>query len=163
MPLLNRAIQESKAVGSTFKVIDAVAALEEGVITPGTSFFCNGSYNAAERSRQAQSGTAGRSTATARLDLVPAITQSCDVYFYNVGYLFYQRKGTELEDWAMRLGMGKPTGIDIPGEVAGRVPTPDWKQSYFKTEIDKIWKPGRLDQPGRSARATWRPRRCSSP
>jgi penicillin-binding protein 2 len=140
-PLLNRAIQESKAVGSTFKPIDAIAALEEGVITPGTSFFCPGSYvapNTLDNHKFRCWALDGHGT----LDLVQAITQSCDVYFYNVGYLFYQRKGTELEDWAMRMGMGEPTGIDVPGEVAGRIPTPEWKQSYFETEIDKIWKPG---------------------
>jgi penicillin-binding protein 2 len=140
-PLLNRAIQESKAVGSTFKPIDAVAGLEEGVITAGTSFFCPGYYVAPNTSDNLKFYCwlhSGHGT----LDLVQAITQSCDVYFYNVGYLFYQRKGTELEDWAGRLGLGKVTGIDIPGEVAGRIPTPAWKKAYFKTAIDKIWKPG---------------------
>ena len=140
-PLLNRPIMESKAVGSTFKPIDAVAALEEGVITPGTTFFCNGSYiapNTADKHVFKCWALDGHGT----LDLVQAITQSCDVYFYNVGYLIYQRNGTELEDWAMRLGMGKPTGIDIPGEVSGRIPTPAWKRSYFTTAVDKIWNPG---------------------
>ena len=64
------------------------------------------------------------------------------MYFYNVGYMFYTRQGTELEDWAKRLGLGKPTGIDIPGEVSGRVPTPSWKHAYFKTAVDKTWNPG---------------------
>ena len=138
-PLLNRAIQESKAVGSTFKPIDAIAALEEGVITPGTSFFCNGSFiapNTLDNHVFHCWALSGHGT----LALVQAITQSCDVYFYNVGYLFYQRQGTELEDWAMRLGMNKPTGIDIPGEVSGRIPTPAWKKSYFKTAVG--WNPG---------------------
>jgi len=141
VPLLNRAIQESKAVGSTFKPVDAVAALEEGVITPGFSAFCPGSYvapNTLDNLKFLCWAHDGHGT----LDLVGAITQSCDVYFYNVGYLFYQRKGTELADWAVRMGMGKTTGIDIPGEVAGRIPTPDWKESYYESEIDKIWKPG---------------------
>ena len=140
-PLLNRAIMESKAVGSTFKPIDTIAALEEGVISAGTTFFCNGTFiapNTLDRHVFRCWALSGHGT----LDLVQAITQSCDVYFYNVGYLFYQRKGTELEDWAMRLGMNKPTGIDIPGEVSGRVPTPAWKRSYFKTAVDKIWNPG---------------------
>ena len=140
-PLLNRAIQESKGVGSTFKPIDAIAALEEGVITPGTSFFCNGGYiapNTLDNHVFHCWALDGHGT----LDLVPAITQSCDVYFYNVGYLFYQRKGTQLQDWAMRLGMNKPTGIDILGEVSGRIPTRAWKESYFKTAIAKIWYPG---------------------
>jgi len=140
-PLLNRAIQEQKAVGSTFKVVDAIAGLEEGVISPYTGFFCDGSFKppiASDKTVWNCWALLGHGS----LDLVPAITQSCDVYFYNVGYLFYQRKGTELEDWAMRLGMGKLTGIDVPGEVAGRVPTPAWRRSYFESEVDKIWTPG---------------------
>jgi penicillin-binding protein 2 len=137
VPLLNRAIQEQKAVGSTFKVIDAVAGLEEGVISPSTTFFCPGSFKVAGTTFNCWY-PAGHGS----VSLVPAITESCDVYFYNIGYHFYLRSGTELEDWAMRLGMNKPTGIDIPGEAAGRVPTPGWKQRYFKTEIDKLWKPG---------------------
>ncbi|MCX6371968.1 MAG: penicillin-binding protein 2 [Actinobacteria bacterium] len=140
-PLLNRAIQEQKAVASTFKVVDAIAGLEEGVIAPSTTFFCPGSFKVPISSDDTVWNCwalDGHGT----LDLVQAITQSCDVYFYNVGYLFYQRKGTELEDWAVRLGMGKPTGIDIPGEVAGRVPTPAWRRSYFESEVDKLWTPG---------------------
>ena len=140
-PLLNRAIQEQKAVGSTFKVVDAIAGLEEGVISPYTTFFCNGSFKppiASDTTVWHCWLPGGHGTS----DLVRAITQSCDVYFYNVGYLFYQRQGTELEDWAVRLGMGKPTGIDVPGEVAGRVPTPAWRRSYFKSEVGKIWTPG---------------------
>ena len=64
------------------------------------------------------------------------------MYFYNVGDRFYGREGEALEDWAKRFGMGKTTGIDIPGESEGRVPTPEWKESYFETEIDRLWKPG---------------------
>ena len=140
-PLLNRVIQEQKAVGSTFKVVDAIAGLEEGVISPYTGFFCDGSFKAPI----AYDDTVWNCWALdghGSLDLVQALTQSCDVYFYNVGYLFYQRKGTELADWAGRLGMGKVTGLDVPGEVVGRVPTPEWRQSYFETEVDKIWTPG---------------------
>jgi penicillin-binding protein 2 len=140
-PLLNRAVQESVAVGSTFKVVDAIAGLEEGVITPSETFFCNGTFKIPNTSDNIVwhcwlPGGHGS------ISLIPAIAQSCDVYFYNVGYLFNTRQGTELEDWAKRLGMGKPTGIDIPGEVAGRVPTPGWKQQWFKRRVDKIWTPG---------------------
>jgi penicillin-binding protein 2 len=140
-PLLNRAVQESVAVGSTFKVVDAIAGLEEGVITPSETFFCNGTFKIPNTSDNIVwhcwlPGGHGS------ISLIPAIAQSCDVYFYNVGYLFNTRQGTELEDWAKRLGMGKPTGIDIPGEVAGRVPTPGWKQQWFKSRVDKIWTPG---------------------
>lgn len=140
-PLLNRAIQSAKAVGSTFKVVDAVAGLEEGVITPSTSFYCDGGYKIPIDKAGTVFGCWAKN-GHGTLGLVGALTQSCDVYFYNVGYRFYERQGTELADWAARLGMGKTTGIDIPGEVAGRVPTPEWRKSYFKSEIDKIWTPG---------------------
>jgi len=140
-PQLNRTTMEQKAVGSTFKVVDAVAGLEELPITPYTTFYCDGSFKPPIASDKTvwncwlPGGHGG-------LDMVQAITQSCDVYFYNLGYLFYQTDGTPLADWAERLGMGKPTGIDVPGEVAGRVPTPAWRRSYFESEVDKLWTPG---------------------
>ena len=142
-PMLNRSIQETKAVGSTFKAVTAVAGLEEGVIASGTTQWCPGSYSSPnDLADPPQKFNCWAHDGHGNLDLIGAITQSCDVYFYNVGNAFYNRKGTALEDWAKRLGMGKPTGIDIPGESAGRVPTPGWKQQYYQTEIDKIWKPG---------------------
>ena len=141
-PLLNRADQGTYPVGSTFKAIDSVAALEEGVITPGTTFTCTGSYRPPHVLGNALwkdwSYPAGHGT----IDLTTALAESCDVYFYNVGYAFYGRKGTELEDWAKRLGLGHPTGLDIPGEYAGVVPTPDWLKRTFTNPVDKIWKPG---------------------
>jgi penicillin-binding protein 2 len=140
-PLLSRPTQEAVAVGSTFKVIDAVAGLEEGVITPSTVYYCSGSFKppvAYDKTVWHCWLPSGHGAMT----LIPAISESCDVYFYNVGYQFYLRQGTELEDWARRLGMGKPTGIDIPFEYSGRVPTPAWRRSYFKSEVDQQWTPG---------------------
>jgi penicillin-binding protein 2 len=143
VPLFNRAIQESKAVGSTFKPITAVAGLEEGVITAGTTEWCPGSYTSPDDyAEPPQVFKCWATDGHGNLDLVGAITQSCDVYFYNVGNTFYERKGTALEDWAVRFGMGKTTGVDIPGEAVGRVPTPDWKTKHFETEIDQQWTPG---------------------
>jgi penicillin-binding protein 2 len=141
-PQINRAIAETKAVGSTFKAVTSVAGLEEGVISAGTTEWCPGYYESAYdiAEKKTQFGCwlkEGHGT----LDLDGAIAQSCDTYFYHVGDLFYGRKGTALEDWAKRLGFGALTGIDIPGEAAGRVPTPGWKAEHYKTEIDKLWKP----------------------
>ena len=137
-PLMNRAAQEAKGVGSTFKLIDAVAGLEEGVITPYTTFTCRGFFEAYKQTFKCwiYPGSHG----TIPLDL--ALEESCDVYFYNVGLAFYHRQGTELADWARRLGLGHKTGLDIPGEVDGRVPTPEWRREYFSDPIDKLWKPG---------------------
>ncbi len=140
-PMLNRVTQEAKAVGSTFKVVDAIAGLEEGIITPYETFFCDGSFKPSVATDETVFGcwsTDGHGS----LSLVDAITQSCDVYFYNVGYRFYAANGTPLADWAKRLGMERYTGIDIPGEVKGRVPTPAWRRQYFESEVDKLWTPG---------------------
>jgi penicillin-binding protein 2 len=111
------------------------------VIVRSTRYYCNGRYP--------PTGDIGgshwscwTSYGHGSPDLTAALAQSCDVYFYNVGYTFYNRAGTELADWAKRLGLGRPTGVDVPGEVAGRVPTPKWREEYFEDEIDKIWKPG---------------------
>jgi penicillin-binding protein 2 len=136
-PLIDRADEVGYAVGSTFKPIDAVAALEEGVITPATTFFCPGLYKNHGTTWHCWSPSGHGS-----VSLVTALAESCDVYFYNVGYSFYLRTGEPLESWATRLGLGHQTGIDVPGEVAGRVPTPEWRQKYFTTAIDKLWKPG---------------------
>jgi penicillin-binding protein 2 len=142
-PMLIRPIMEAKAVGSTFKAVTSIAALEEGVITPGTTEWCPGSYSSPnDLADPPQEFKCWAHDGHGNLDLIGAITQSCDVYFYNVGNAFYNRQGSALSDWAGRLGMGDTTGIDIPGESEGRVPTPAWKKQHYETEIDKLWKPG---------------------
>ena len=141
-PQLNRATQETKAVGSTFKAVTAIAGLEEGIITSlGTTEWCDGSYIAPQDLGKTKFYCWARE-GHGSLGLVDAITQSCDVYFYNVGDRFYAAQGTALEDWAKRLGFGAVTGIDLPFEAAGRVPTPKWRKEYFKTEWDQQWRPG---------------------
>jgi penicillin-binding protein 2 len=140
-PLVSKAFQGLYAPGSTYKAIDAVAALEEGVISPYTRFYCNGRFPS--------SGELGKTHWNCWLpgghghdNVTEALSESCDVFFYNVGYGFYRRPGSELAEWSVRLGLGRPTGLDIPGEAGGLVPTPEWRQEYFESEVDKIWKPG---------------------
>lgn len=140
-PLLNRPIMEAKAVASTFKVVDAIAGLEEGIITPYETFFCDGGFKPPVATDETVFGCWAKD-GHGSLDLNGAIAQSCDVYFYNVGYRFYSANGSPLQDWAKRLGMGKLTGIDIEGEAKGRVPTPEWRRQYFETEVDQLWTPG---------------------
>ena len=140
-PLLSKGFQGLYAPGSTFKAVDAVAALEEGVISPYTRYYCNGRFPPTGEIGNA-SWSCWAPGGHGSLDLVNAIAQSCDVYFYNVGYAFLRREGTELADWATRLGLGKPTGLDVSGEAGGLIPTPKWREEYFTDPIDKIWKPG---------------------
>ena len=148
-PLLDRTTQGQYALGSTFKVVDSIAGLENGVITASTLYDCTGAYTPPHTTDKAVWHCWIYPGAHGSIDLTQAIVQSCDVYFYNVGYDFYSQKGEGLEDWAKRLGMGHPSGIDLPGEVAGLVPTPEWKNAAYtrKTDpkgwrIDRLWKPG---------------------
>jgi penicillin-binding protein 2 len=144
-PLLSRVDQTPYAVGSTFKPITAIAGLEEGVITPYTTFYCPGSYTPPHLLHK-QVFPCWLKSGHGSMSLLYALEESCDVYFYNVGDLFFYRKGTELEDWATRLGLGKSTGIDIPGEVVGLMPTPQWKKKHFAgphfNAVDRNWPPG---------------------
>ncbi len=122
-PLMNRVIQGSYAPGSTFKVIAATAALEEGLITPSTTFYCPGHlsvYNTVFRCL----GVHGV------IDLRRAIGLSCNVYFYQVGI---RLEITRLAKWAKLMGLGAPTGVDLPSEVGGLMPSPEWKLRVLKT------------------------------
>lgn len=119
-PLNNRAIQGQYPPGSTFKVIMAAAALEKGVVTPATRFFCGGGMPFGGRVfRCWKKGGHGS------VDLRQAIAQSCDVYFYQVG----QRLGiTAIAEYARRFGLGRLTGIDLDHEAPGIIPDPAWKK-----------------------------------
>jgi penicillin-binding protein 2 len=121
-PLMNRVIQGVYAPGSTFKVIAATAALEEGVITPQTTFYCPGYlsvYNTVFRCL-GQHGV---------VDLPHAIAYSCNVYFYNVGI---RLEIGRLAKWAKKMGLGSLTGVDLPHEVSGLMPSPEWKLRVLK-------------------------------
>jgi penicillin-binding protein 2 len=86
------------------------------------------------------------------MTLPTALAQSCDTYFYQVGYRFYGMpadRGPRLQAWAHRFGFGQRTGIDLPAETAGLLPTPDWRKKTYtrKTDprhwqIDRLWKSG---------------------
>jgi penicillin-binding protein 2 len=116
-PLLNRAIQAQFAPGSTFKPIVTLAALETGTIDERFTVHCSGgaTFYGAFRRCDVTHGT---------LDLHRAIVQSCDAYFYTVG----DKLGIDrIADYATRVGLGKKTGVDLPGEESGLVPSPKWK------------------------------------
>jgi penicillin-binding protein 2 len=124
-PLMNRVIQGVYAPGSTFKIIAAVAALEEGVITPQTTFYCPGYlsvYNTVFRC----SNPGGHGV----VDLRRAIAVSCNVFFYQVGI---RLEIARLAKWAKLMGLGSPTGVDLPHEASGLMPSPEWKLRLFKT------------------------------
>lgn len=123
-PLMNRVIQGAYSPGSTFKIIAATAALEEGIITPQTTFFCPG-----QATFYGNVFHCNRAGGHGNVDLRTALAQSCNVYFYNVGVrLEIQR----LAKWGKLMGLSAPTGIDLPHEGTGLMPSPEWKMRLFK-------------------------------
>ena len=147
-PLLDRSIQGQYAPGSTFKLITAIAGLKYGIITPNTIFNDTGSIQIGNFVAHNDNGEA-----YGPIDLSRAITVSSDNFFNNIGLqLWYGRKqygDDALQNVAAQFGLGKPTGIDLPNEAAGKIPTPE---SYIKDhqanpavfKEDK-WYPGNSD------------------
>lgn len=119
-PLQNRGIQGVYPPGSVFKIVTAAAGLEEGVIDPDTKFTCTGIYQVGRREFRCW-----RSSGHGVVSFYRGLVESCDIYFYNVGL----RLGVEtLSRYAEDFGLGRPTGIDLPGEKGGFVPTEAWKR-----------------------------------
>jgi penicillin-binding protein 2 len=132
-PLVSRATQSAGAVGSTFKVITATAALESGATTVDSPFddtghFCYpGTTTCLQNSGGSSSG---------EISLIPALEVSDDVYFYHLGYLMNSAnpEGGALQKWAKEFGIGEKTGVDLPGEVSGVRPSPEWVTKQLKLE-----------------------------
>jgi penicillin-binding protein 2 len=119
-PLNDRAIQGRYSPGSTFKMAVALAALEEGIITPDFHVHCAGGATFYGRPFKCwKKGGHGS------IDLRHAIEQSCDVYFYTVANLVGVDK---INKWATAIGLGVKSGIDLPNEVEGLVPSTQWKR-----------------------------------
>ena len=124
LPLNDRAIQGRYSPGSTFKMAVATAALQEGVITPDFKVHCTGGATFYGRPFKCWK-KGGHGT----VDLRHAIEQSCNVYFYTIGNMTGIDK---IHKWATLLGLGEKSGIDLPNELVGLVPSPEWKQARFK-------------------------------
>ncbi len=147
-PLVNHAISGLYPPGSTFKIVPAAAALQEGIVTPETQFTCEGilwlpNKYFPDDPEQAQPfycwihkwGKHGP------INLISGIAQSCDIYFYIVSGGFRDFEGLGLErlaEYAHLFGFGELTGIDLPGENAGLVPTRKWKRLTYS----EIWVTG---------------------
>ena len=129
-PLVNRATQGQYSPGSIFKPAMALGALDLGVITDQTTFFCAGAATFYDRVYHCwfEPGHGA-------LTLPEAIRQSCNIYFYNLGM---RMKIDDIARYAEDLGLGRKTGLDIAGEKTGLVPSTDWKR---RTQ-GAVWYPG---------------------
>jgi penicillin-binding protein 2 len=144
-PGLDRALDVSYPPGSTWKPVTALAAMQEHVISPSTSLLCSPTFNVA-----GQTFDNWDPNVNSFIDLPTAIAESCDTYFYQVGYDFYglpANRGHPLQQWASRFGFGDRTGIDVGPETTGLVPTPEWRCTHYggppcRGYVDRVWKPG---------------------
>ena len=129
-PLMDRTIQAQLAPGSVFKIFDTTAMLESKAVPADYKVFCPGyaefygrTFHDAEKEGHGE------------MDLHNAIVHSCDVYFYNVG----KQLGIDrLSYYATKLGLGRKTGVDLPGEDSGLMPSEEWKERVFHQK----WYPG---------------------
>ncbi len=129
-PLTNRLIQGLYAPGSTFKIVMAIAALGEGLITPETTFDCRGSGVFYGTLRHCH-----RASGHGRMNLRQALEHSCNIYFYSIG----GRIAVDtIHKWAARLGLVGKTGIDLPNEKDSVIPTEAWKRRL----TGQRWFPG---------------------
>ena len=124
-PMLNRAIQSQYPPGSTFKILTAIAALEEGAIDTSTKADCRGGLNYGK-----WRFGCWKKTGHGVVSIHRALVESCDVFFYETG----KRVGFDkIHDYAVKLGLGEETGITLGKERKGLIPNSDWKLETKKT------------------------------
>ena len=129
-PLTNRSVQGVYSPGSIFKVVTAIAALEEGVTDRKRKIYCSGSFELV-----GQVFTCWNETGHGSLSIVDGIAHSCNIYFYTLG----KDLGIErFNKYMQKFGLGEKTGIDLPAEAIGTIPSAQWK----KREVNEIWFPG---------------------
>lgn len=120
-PLLHRAIQSQYPPGSTWKMLVAIAAMNEGIINENTTIYCSGSFTFGNRSYKCHG-------AHGAVNLRNALKASCNVYFYQLGL----KIGMEnLEKYGKMFGFGQKTFIDLPNEKIGRLPTVEWLEKVY--------------------------------
>lgn len=139
-PLNNRAVMAAYPPASTFKAVTGAAGLEAGITYENKTYVCRGRWT--EMGKQWPKWCWKRS-GHGTISLRRGIEESCDTVFYEIGYQFYKRKNEELQAHARSFGLGSKTGIDLPGEVAGRVPDAAWKKQFNRNYPEyQMWLPG---------------------
>ncbi|MGB9839307.1 penicillin-binding protein 2 [Thermovenabulum sp.] len=131
-PLVNIAISETYPPGSVFKMITAIAALENNITNEKETIYDRGVYWTILPKKDWKPGGHGV------VNMIKAIAESCNIYFFEMG----RRLGIDLiEKYAKMFGLGQITGIELPGEKAGVVASREYKEKTFKKAEDKIWYP----------------------
>ncbi len=142
-PYLNRTLSGQYTPGSIVKPFMAVAALQEGLVRPETTFISTGALRLANPYNPGQFSTFTDWKAHGLVDLRRALAMSSNVYFYYIGGGFGGQEGlgiTRIEKYMRLFGFGSPTGIALEGERFGVIPSPKWKEETFPN--DPIWRIG---------------------
>jgi len=137
-PLFNRAIESSYPTGSTYKLMTALAGLENGYITGSTVVDDNGYIELAGQKFENSEGAVN-----GPISLVHALEVSSDVFFYKLGARMWDNN--DLQDWSHKMGIGVPTGIDVPTgpSAEGLVPSKQWRDQLFEEELtERPWSQG---------------------
>jgi penicillin-binding protein 2 len=135
-PLVNRATEAAYPTGSIFKIITALAALENGVITPDTVVEDRGEIKVGDQPFQNAGGEAH-----GPVEMRRALQVSSDVYFYLLGLDMW--KTNDLQEWAHKLGIGRPSGLDLPEEGDSLLPDKQWRNQLYKEGLtDRPWSAG---------------------
>jgi len=135
-PLVDRATESAYPTGSIFKIITALAALENGVITPDTVVQDNGMIEVGTQEFENAGGVAHGA-----VELRRALQVSSDVYFYLLGLDMWETN--ELQEWAHKLGIGQPSGLDLPEEGETLLPSKAWRNQLYKEgNTDRPWSAG---------------------
>jgi len=144
-PLFNRALAGGYPVGSIIKPLMATAALEEELISPDKGILCEGGISIPNPYFPDQPSIYLDWKTHGWTDLRKAIAESCNVYFYTIGGGYKNMEGLGVErikKYLNLFGWGQKTGIDLPGEISGRIPDPEWRENYFNNPQQKIWRIG---------------------
>ncbi len=137
-PLVNRATEGAYPTGSIFKIITALAALENGVISPDDVIEDRGEIKVGEQTFENAGGEAH-----GPVELRQALTVSSDVYFYLLGLDMW--KNNDLQEWAHKMGIGRPAGLDLPEEGETLLPSKQWHEQFVKEGLaleDRPWSAG---------------------
>lgn len=121
LPMRDKTLQDHYPPGSVFKVVTAFAGFEEGLITEKTKFSCPGSMRIGNRVFHCH-----KKVGHGELDVVGALEQSCDIYFWKLAQKF--QSVDQIAKWAFQLGLGTKTGIELFHEAPGLIPTEEWKK-----------------------------------
>jgi len=135
-PLFNRALRGQYPPGSTIKPLLALAGLHYGVMDAADTVFCPGWFSLPNHSHRYRDW---KRTGHGTVDLEESVAQSCDVYYYQLAMTLGIDR---MHEFLELFGLGERTGIDIPGEQPGLLPSREWKRTAFRQRQDQVWFPG---------------------